>query len=102
MYQCITRTASNLQWLRKQVEISIEELALLLQKDVEILQQWENGEADPGRECYRQLSNFFELDKSAILLLDLSEMDIFTARKQMAVQKKRAAWKRSFARKIEE
>jgi transcriptional regulator with XRE-family HTH domain len=103
MYQCITRTASNLRWLRNQAELSIEELALLLQKDVETLLQWENGQEEPGSDSYRQLSSFFGLDKSAILLFDLSAMDLFTEKKLIAIQKKRTAFKRSFSlRKMEE
>jgi transcriptional regulator with XRE-family HTH domain len=81
-------TGTNLRWLRKRVRVSLEDLANILGEDMRDISLWERGELDPGKNSFVRLCNFFELDKSAILLLDLSRSDLFTTRKQLSVKKK--------------
>jgi transcriptional regulator with XRE-family HTH domain len=81
-------TGANLKWLRKKIRITIEELAVILNEDAEIVSSWEHAESDPGKESFQRIADFFELDKSIILLLDLSEVDLFTSRKEVSIQKK--------------
>src|ERR1044071_8906675 len=88
MYQCINMTGANLKWLRKRVSVSIEELAGILDEDIQNIRLWEKGEIDPDKASFLRLCSFFELDKSTILLLDLSKSDLFSSRKQVSVQKK--------------
>jgi len=87
-------TGANLKWLRKKVNISIEELAGILDKDMLIISLWERGEMDPDKASFLRLCSFFELDKSTILLLDLSRSDLFTTKKRVSVQKKILATRR--------
>lgn len=94
MYQCINKTGINLAWLCKRVRITTAELAMVLNEDAEDIKQWENGEAEPGKDSFQRLCDFFEMDKSVILLLDISETDLFTARKELSVKKKLRAAKR--------
>lgn len=81
-------TGANLKWLRRKIGITIEELAAILNEDAEIVSLWEDAESDPGKESFQRIADFFELDKSIILLLDLSEVDLFTPRKEASIQKK--------------
>jgi transcriptional regulator with XRE-family HTH domain len=87
-------TGANLRWLRKRVSMSIEELAGILNEDIQDIDLWEAGETEPGKASFLGLCSFFELDKSTILLLDLSQSDLFTSKKRASVQKKVIAMKR--------
>jgi transcriptional regulator with XRE-family HTH domain len=94
MNQSMNKTGANLQWLRKRLSITIHELSAILNEDTQTIDQWENGETEPGKESFQRLCSFFGLDKSVFLLLDLSQTDLFTLKKEVAVQKKLVAYKR--------
>jgi transcriptional regulator with XRE-family HTH domain len=88
IYQCINKTGINLQWLRKRIGVTIEELAVALNEGTETVYSWENGESDPGKESFQRIADFFGIDKSALLLLDISETNLFTSRKESSIKKK--------------
>ena len=97
MTQNINKTGANLQWLRRRLSITVEEMAAILNVDPHIIEEWESGKAEPDKETFQQLYTFFEIDKSVFLLLDLSLVDLFTLKKELIVQKKLVAFKRQEA-----
>jgi transcriptional regulator with XRE-family HTH domain len=94
MNQNINKTGANLYWLRRRLSITLEEMASILNEDTQTIEEWESGESEPGKESLQRLHHFFELDKSILLLLDLSQVDLFTLKKELIVQKKLVAFKR--------
>lgn len=93
----ISKTGANLLWLRRRLSMTLDELASILNEDPTTIEQWESGELEPGKESFQKIINFFELDKSVLLLLDLSQADLFTLKKEITVQKKIVAYKRQEA-----
>src|SRR5688572_30640057 len=97
MNQNMNKTGANLLWLRRRLGITLNELASILNEDPTTIEQWESEKSEPGKESFQKLCNFFELDKSVFLLLDLSQADLFTLKKEVTVQKKLVAYKRQEA-----